>query len=269
VGGLLVLSMGAVLVARGHLGASMLPVLTLLALASFVPVSEIAKIGKELADALASARRVFAVEDEPVPVKDGPGVALTFPANGDGTPLIQYEGVSFAYGPGEPPALRHISFAVGGGQTVALVGRSGSGKTTTVHMLFRFWDPDAGRILLGGHDLRAFTLDDLHRQIALVSQDTYLFNASVRENLRIGRLDATDAELVEAARQANAHEFIILLCRGAGLQRWPGWGGYQAHRHAWGVLGLAGSLFHDSCRRPYRIAGGDYPDAPREKGTER
>jgi ATP-binding cassette, subfamily B, bacterial len=97
------------------------------------------------------------------------------------------------------------------GQTVALVGRSGSGKTTTAHLLMRFWDPSAGKIFLGGRDLRDFVLDDLRRQMALVSQDTYLFNTTVRENLRIGRPEATADELIAAARQANAHEFIARL----------------------------------------------------------
>ncbi len=213
-GSLAVLTSGAVLVSQRSLAAAVLPLLTLLAQASFVPVSEIAKIGKELADSLASARRLFAIEDEPVPVADGPGVALALGANGADQPLIQYDGVSFAYGPDEPLALRHLSFAMRSGQTVALVGRSGSGKTTTAHLLMRFWDPQEGRTLLGGHDLRDFGLDALRRRMALVSQDTYLFNTTVRENLRIGRPEATDAELVEAARQANAHEFISRLPQG-------------------------------------------------------
>ena len=97
------------------------------------------------------------------------------------------------------------------GQTVALVGRSGSGKTTALHLLLRFWDPDHGRILLGGHDLRQFPLERLRQQMALVSQDTYLFNASVRDNLRLGRPEASDAELEQAARQASAHDFIMHL----------------------------------------------------------
>lgn len=213
-GGLAVLTAGAALVTQGWLESSVLPVLTLLALASFVPVSEIAKIGKELAETLASARRIFAVEDEPVPVVDGAGVALALPGNGHATPLIQYDDVIFSYGPGELPALKRLSFTVEAGQTLAVVGRSGSGKTTTAHLLLRFWDPDRGRILLGGHDLRTFKLDELRRQIALVSQDTYLFNVSVRENLRIGRPDASENELQEAARQANAHEFIMQLPEG-------------------------------------------------------
>jgi ATP-binding cassette, subfamily B, bacterial len=210
-GSLAVLTSGAVLVSHGHLGAAVVPLLTLLAQASFVPVSEIAKIGKELADSLASARRLFAVEDEPVPVVDGPGATLALGTDGDDTPLIRYESVSFAYGPEEPLALKRVSFAIMPGQTVALVGRSGSGKTTTAHLLMRFWDPGEGRILLGGHDLRGFGLDELRHRMALVSQDTYLFNTTVRDNLRIGRPEATAEELIEAAGQANADEFISRL----------------------------------------------------------
>jgi ATP-binding cassette subfamily C protein CydCD len=211
IGGLGVMTLGALLVSRGHLEASTLPMLTLLAMTSFVPVSEIARIGKELADSLASARRIFAVEDEPVPVMDGPGVGLSQSSNGTGAPLIQYERVSFRYGSGESPALRQLSFVVRAGQTVALVGRSGAGKTTTAHLLLRFWDPQEGKIRLGGHDLRDFKLDTLRQHIALVSQDTYLFNTSVRENLLLGRPQATETEFMQAARQANAHEFIMRL----------------------------------------------------------
>ena len=213
-GGLVVMTLGAVLVAHGQLTASTVPVLTLLAMASFVPVSEIARIGKELADALASARRIFTVEDEPVPVQDGPGRAVTLSHQDTSEPVLCYEEVGFTYVPGDPPALRQVSFAVQRGQTVALVGRSGSGKTTAMHLLLRFWDVDHGRIVLGGHDVRQYTLDTLRQQMALVSQDTYLFNASVRENLRLGRPDATDAELEQAAQQAYAHEFIMHLPEG-------------------------------------------------------
>jgi ATP-binding cassette subfamily C protein CydCD len=163
---------------------------------------------------MASARRIFAVQDEPVPVVDGSGTAMTLSANGADVPLVQYDGVSFTYIAGEAPALQHVALAVHRGQTVALVGRSGSGKTTTAHLLLRFWDPQAGRILLGGHDLRDFPLDALRRQVALVSQDTYLFNASVRDNLRLGRPEATEAELMAAAQQANAHDFIMRLSDG-------------------------------------------------------
>jgi ATP-binding cassette subfamily C protein CydCD len=215
-GSLAVLASGAVLVSRGHLQAPVLPLLTLLAQASFVPVSEIAKIGKELADSLASARRIFAIEDEPVPVLDGPGATLGLETNGAGQALIRFDNVSFAYGLEEALALSQVSFAIMPGQTVALVGRSGSGKTTTAHLLMRFWDPIDGKIFLDGHDLRDFGLDVLRQQMALVSQDTYLFNTTVRENLRLGRPDATEQEMIAAAQQANAHEFISHLPDGYG-----------------------------------------------------
>src|SRR5205085_755146 len=100
---------------------------------------------------------------------------------------LRFEEVTFAYGPGLPPALHGTSFELEAGQTVALVGRSGAGKTTAAHLVLRFWDPQSGRIVLGDHDLREFKLDDLRRRVALVAQDTYLFNASLRENLCLGR----------------------------------------------------------------------------------
>jgi ATP-binding cassette subfamily C protein CydCD len=214
VGGLTVMTLGAVLVTHGQLAASTVPVLTLLAMASFVPVSEIARIGKELADTLASARRIFTVEDEPVPVQDGLGATLALASNGVQGPMLRYEGVDFTYIPGDPPALRQVDFAIQRGQTVALVGRSGSGKTTAMHLLLRFWDPQRGRIVLHGHDIREYTIAALRQQMALVSQDTYLFNTSVRENLRLGRPEASDAELEHAAQQAHAHEFILRLPQG-------------------------------------------------------
>jgi ATP-binding cassette subfamily C protein CydCD len=210
-GSLVVLTLGALLVTRGVLAASTVPILTLLAAASFVPVSEIARIGKELSEALASARRIFAVEDEPVPVVDGPGTKLSPALNGTEAPVLQYDHVGFTYIPGDPPALRQVTFAAHRGQTVALVGRSGSGKTTAVQLLLRFWDVQHGRIYLGGHDLRDFKLNELRCQMALVSQDTYLFNTSVRDNLRLGRPAATDVEIETAAQQANAHDFITQL----------------------------------------------------------
>jgi ATP-binding cassette subfamily C protein CydCD len=103
---------------------------------------------------------------------------------------------------------------VDAGQTVAIVGRSGAGKTTCAHLLLRFWDPDTGSITLDGFDLREFKLDDLREQIALVSQDTYLFNTSVKENISVARPDATASEIEYAARFANAHEFIVNLPEG-------------------------------------------------------
>ena len=210
VGALVVLILGAYLVNEGLMGAAALPVATMLALTCFTPVAEIARIVKELANAFGSGRRVFAVQDEPVPVEDGDAVS----PNTGAVPAVQFEDVWFNYGPGEPQALNSVSFSVEAGQTVALVGPSGAGKTTAAHLLMRFWDPQQGRITFGGHDLRDFTLDDLRSRISLVSQDIYLFNLSIRENLRLARPDATDAEIEAAAKMASAHEFIQTFPRG-------------------------------------------------------
>ena len=203
-GGLSVLTCGSWLVVNGHMAQTQLPLATLIALSSFAPVTELAVTLRQLMETLAACRRVFAVHDEPVPVRDGPGVA----AHDGEAPTISFERTAFAYWPGEPQALDDVTMTVDAGQTVALVGRSGAGKTTCAHMLLRFWDPDSGSITLRGHDLREFELDDLREQIALVSQDTYLFNTTIRKNLHMARPDATDSQIEEAARMANAHEFI-------------------------------------------------------------
>jgi ATP-binding cassette subfamily C protein CydCD len=206
-GGLAVLALGLWFKLQGSISRPELILAVILSVAAFAPVSDIARTMKQLLETLAAARRLFAIHDEPVPVTDGPGVALA--ANTESrAPSLRFEGVDFSYGPGEPQALYHVSFTAEPGQTVALVGRSGAGKSTCANLLMRFWDPSHGSIALDGHDLRDFTLDDLREHIALVTQDTYLFNTTIRENLRLGRQDADDAAVEEASRQANAHQFI-------------------------------------------------------------
>jgi ATP-binding cassette subfamily B protein len=121
---------------------------------------------------------------------------------------VVFEDVSFAY-PGGPPTLHAVSFVARPGACVALVGQTGAGKSTAMALLQRLWDPDAGRILIDGHDLRHVTLDSLRRSVGVVFQDSMLLNRSIRENLLIGKADATQAELERACRMADAHEFIV------------------------------------------------------------
>jgi ATP-binding cassette subfamily C protein CydCD len=205
-GALIVLAAGAALVAGGALNRTVIPLATLLAASAFVPVVTIVTVAKELHQTLAAARRLFAVEDEPVTVRDGS--ATPPPAKDLG---VRFDQVTFAYGPAERPALREVNFTLEPGQTVALVGRSGAGKTTSAHLLLRFWDRQQGRVLIDGHDVRDLRLDDLRALIALVAQDTYLFNMSLRENIRLGRVDATDVDVLAAARAANVDGFARSL----------------------------------------------------------
>jgi len=210
-GALAVLTAGARLVADGQLARTALPLAMLLAGSAFLPVVTIVTVFKELAQTLGGARRFFAVEDEPVPVRDGPqALALAHVADSS----VHFDNITFAYAPGLPPALYGVTFDVPAGHTVALVGRSGAGKTTAAHLLLRFWDAQQGQICIGTHDIRELRLDDLRKLIALVAQDTYLFNASLRENIRLGRPDAADDDVLAAARAANVDEFAQALPEG-------------------------------------------------------
>ncbi len=213
-GSLAVLVTGIWLLLQGGITRPQLILAVVLSASAFAPIADIARTMKQLMETLAASRRVFAVHDELVPVLDGPGVAVSPGGTAQSGRAIRFEAVTFAYGPGEPQALQSVSFSAEPGHTVALVGRSGAGKTTCANLLMRFWDPNTGRILLDGYDLRDFGLDALRQQIAMVSQDTYLFNASVRDNLKLGKPNATNAEIEEAARQANAHDFIIAFPEG-------------------------------------------------------
>jgi ATP-binding cassette subfamily C protein CydCD len=217
-GGLAVIAVGAWFAHQGRLDPGVLPLLTLLALSAFVPLWEVAQVGRQLADTLGAARRLHAVETEPVPVTDGPGVpSVTSVA--DASPgraaraevAVELDAVRFTY-PGRPrPALDGVSLKVRVGDTVALVGPSGAGKTTVASLLLRFWDPQAGAVRLFGHDLREYALDDLRRRIALVAQDTYLFNDTLRANVLLARPDADESAVRAAIERAALGELVAGL----------------------------------------------------------
>jgi ATP-binding cassette, subfamily C, bacterial CydC len=205
-GSFAVLLTGASLVATGAINRYQLPLILVMAFAAFLPVMNVAVVARNLNQVAAAARRYFEVIDEPVLVLERSAIPL-----GAVPPAMAFDAVTFAYHPDEPPVLRDLSFDVQPGETVALVGPSGAGKSTCVSLLLRFWDPNQGTIRLGGVDLRDFLLDDLRRHIAIVQQDNYLFNTSIRENIRIGKPDASDDEIEAAARAANIHAFIVGL----------------------------------------------------------
>jgi ATP-binding cassette subfamily C protein CydCD len=163
---------------------------------------------------------VHAIHSEPVPVQDGPGVSVdAIDARMRATvrarePALELRDVTFTYPGRRRPALEGVSLTVPLGSTVALVGSSGAGKTTMAHLWLRFWDPDSGEIRLAGHDLRSWRLDDLRREIALVAQDTYLFNDTLRANVRLARPAATDGELRAALDRAALGELVESLPQG-------------------------------------------------------
>src|SRR5678815_985297 len=170
------------------------------------PVWNIVNSFSELQRSLAAMERVFevlAMEDDKPDKPDA----------GDAPKVVQeirFENVEFEYREGQP-VVRDFNVVVPGGSVVALVGRSGAGKTTVTDLVARFHDPTRGRILLNGSDIRDFRLSTYRDLLAIVQQDVFLFDGSVRDNIAYGRHDATDVEVEDAARRANAHEFIVKL----------------------------------------------------------
>ncbi|HEX3883926.1 MAG TPA: ABC transporter ATP-binding protein [Stellaceae bacterium] len=209
-GGLAVAVAGAWLVAQHELAATTLPLFILIALASFLPISEIAQVSRQLADTIASTRRLYAVHHEQPPVVDG-GLHPALPAGGS---AIRFDDASFAYPGARRPALEDISLDIAAGSTVAIVGPSGAGKTTLANLLLRFWDPAEGHVLIDGVDLKDFELDDLRGRVSLVSQDTYLFNDTLRANVSLARPDADEAAIRRALDQAALAEFVDSLPEG-------------------------------------------------------
>jgi len=173
------------------------------------PLSAVAGLFATIQSALAGAERVFEVMDEAEEAPDAPGAEALEARRGG----VRFEDVSFSYD-GVKPVLEHVSFEVPAGQTCALVGETGSGKTTIVNLLTRFYDPDSGRIEIDGQDIRHVTRESLRRAFSVVLQDTCLFTGTIIDNIRYARPGATDEEVIEAAKLARAHDFIERLPKG-------------------------------------------------------
>src|SRR6266508_1519405 len=170
-------------------------------------IGSLGSLNVNITGSLALFHRIFAVLDLTPEVADTPGARTLERAQG----AVAFDRVTFAYAPGLRPALQEVSFRVEPGQLVALVGPTGAGKSTAVSLVPRFHDPQQGRVLLDGHDVRELRLESLGGHIGIVFQDTFLFHASIADNLRYARPEAADQELVAAASAAHLHPFITSL----------------------------------------------------------
>lgn len=173
------------------------------------PVKRISRVYGAIQKAMAGADRVFAIMDLPETIANHPDAKELPLVKGE----VVFDDVTFAYKEGAN-ALSHVSLAASPGQMVAFVGPSGAGKSTIANLIPRFYDVSSGAIRIDGYDVREVTMESLRRQIGIVPQETMLFSTSVRENIRYGRLDATEEEIVQAAKDANAHDFIMTLPEG-------------------------------------------------------
>jgi ATP-binding cassette subfamily B protein/subfamily B ATP-binding cassette protein MsbA len=212
---LLMVSLAAVCWLGGlHVLGGTLSVMSLMNITQYMnclyqPLDSITSVGWDLERAAGAARRCFEVLDQADDVADRPGAAVISGARGE----IVCENVAFGYTP-ERRIISGVNLRLAPGETVAFVGTTGAGKSTLLSLVPRFYDPDEGRILLDGMDLRDITKKSLRSQISIVLQDTLLFSTTVRENIAYGRADATEAEIIEAAKRAQAHDFIMAMPNG-------------------------------------------------------
>ncbi len=191
----------------GTLDRVLVATLALLALSSFDAVAPLPAAARELSSTLAAGRRVLELTEREPAIRDpsAPAAAPTGPA------AVALEGVTARYASGEQPALEGFDLRLDPGARVALVGPSGAGKTTVTNLLFRFLDPEQGRVTIDGRDLREYRQADVRRTFALAGQEAHLFTSTIRENLRLARPDATESELEEALRRARLADWVASL----------------------------------------------------------
>jgi len=216
-GGVAVLGLGARMVIAGQLTLGTLVAFLAYIISFYDPLRRLTEVDNTFQQAIAAADRIFELLDEMPEIPEAADAVVLDKVAGK----VVFDDVHFRYGENAPVAntgqkevLHDVEFQMVPGEVVALVGPSGAGKTSIANLLCRFYDPTHGRVLVDGHDLRAVQVRSLRRQVAVVLQDTFLFNASVRENLLYGKPDATEEELIAATRAAYAHDFIVEMPAG-------------------------------------------------------
>lgn len=212
IGVVIVIWLGGIHSIEGEMTLGQIVAFTNYLLTTMTPLIMMTMLSNLWAGGIVSARRIIEVLDTVPEVRDGPD-AVPLPATIEGR--IEFENVSFHYGGvNAEPVLEGINLVIEPGQTVAFLGSTGSGKSTLVNLVPRFYDVSAGRVRIDGIDIRALRQDSLRAQIGIVPQETVLFSGTVRDNIRYGVPDATDAEVIAAAKRAQAHEFIAALAEG-------------------------------------------------------
>lgn len=208
------------------LGAEHVSVGTFIAFAAYItmfwnPIMNLSNFYNQLITNISGAERIFEIIDTQPEITDEKDVREIPPLKGE----VEFQHVTFAYEEGTP-ILNDVSFHIKPGETIALVGPTGAGKTTIVNLISRFYDIQKGTILIDGYDLKKVTIESLRKQMGIMTQDNFLFSGTIKDNIRYGRLDAADEEIIAAAKAVNAHDFIMhlpkqydtkLMERGGGL----------------------------------------------------
>ena len=205
----IIAGLGGWLALRGMVSVGVIATFILYARRFFEPLFTLADLYNSIQSALAGAERVFEILDQQPTVRDKPDAIALERFEG----RVEFDHVSFGYEP-DVPVLKDVSLSLAPGQVVALVGPTGAGKTTIVNLLTRFYDIDEGHIWIDGHEIRDIKQDSLRQQLGIVLQDNFLFSATALENIRYGRLDATDEQVIEAVKLARADDFVRRLPEG-------------------------------------------------------
>ena len=196
------------------LGPGRISVGTFLAFGTYIsmfwnPIMNLSNFYNQMITNIAGAERVFEIMDTPSAITDAEGVKELPPIRGE----VVFDHVPFSYDD-STKVLNDVSFRIRPGETIALVGPTGAGKTTIVNLISRFYDIQEGRVAIAGHDVKEVSIESLRRQMGIMTQDNFLFSGTIRDNIRYGKLDATDEEIVAAAKAVNAHDFIMRLEKG-------------------------------------------------------